>query len=139
MTLVDGWVTPGQSATFEHNAATIIIIMTILQDPETSILGGCNPQILSKGVVDGSWNIIISYHVQEVCWKWWLLKRNRIICLEVAVNGQFLPGNSNFFLKLSEKTEPFGNLPGKIEIFLTRFHDPPDFKPDWRRCQDLTN
>ena len=25
-------------------------------------------------------------------------------------------------------------LPGKIEIFLTRIHDPPDFKPDWHRC-----
>ena len=31
----------------------------------------------------GSWNIIVSYHVHEVCRKWWLLKRNRIICPEV--------------------------------------------------------
>jgi len=36
--------------------------------------------------------------------KWRLLRRNRIICLEVAVNGQFLPGKSIFF-KLPEKIE----------------------------------
>src|SRR6218665_2452157 len=61
--------------------------------------------------------------------KWRLLRRNRIICLEVAVNGQFLPGKSIFF-KLPEKIEFFLNLPGKIELLLTRIHDPPDVKPD---------
>jgi len=25
-------------------------------------------------------------------------------------------------------------LHGKIEILLTRIHDPPDLKPDWCRC-----
>jgi len=74
------------------------------------------------GVVDGSWNIIISYHVQEVCSK--LLKRNRIICPEVAVNGQFLPGKSIFFKNCLKKSKFFGNLLGKIKIFLTRIHDP---------------
>ena len=48
--------------------------------------------------------------------KWRLLKRNRIICPEVAVNEQFLPGKSNFF-KLPEKSKFFENLPEKIEIF----------------------
>ena len=43
--------------------------------PGASILGSwgvANPQILGRGlvgVVDGSWNIIISYRVQEMCWK----------------------------------------------------------------------
>ena len=46
--------------------------------------------------------------------KWWLLKRSRIICPEVAVNDQFLP-------------EIFENLPGKIDFF-TRIHDLPRFQ-----------
>jgi len=33
-------------------------------------------------------------------------------------------------VKLPEKIEISGNLPGKIEIFLIRIHDPTDFKPD---------
>ena len=53
---------------------------------------------------------------------WRFLKRNRIICPEVAVNGQFLPGKSNFF-KLPEKVKIFGHLPGKNDFF-TRIHDP---------------
>ena len=56
--------------------------------------------------------------------KWWLLKRNRIICPEVAVNGQFLPGKSTLLVKLPEKPKCFVNLPGKIKILLTRIHDP---------------
>jgi len=32
--------------------------------------------------------------------KWRLLKRNRITCPETVVNCQFLPGKSNFFVKL---------------------------------------
>jgi len=67
---------------------------------------------VAGGVVDGSWNII-SYYVLKCVRKWGLLKRNRIICPEVAVglNEQFLPGKSNFF-KLPEKIENFQNLPG---------------------------
>jgi len=78
--------------------------------------------------------------------KEWLLKRNRIICPEVAINEQFLPGKSIFwlpekieifrkfawknrnfskmclenrnFLKICmEKYKFFKNLPEKIEIF----------------------
>ena len=58
--------------------------------------------------------------------KWWLLKRNIIICPEVhvAVNGQILPGKLVIFVKLPEKLTFFGNLPVKIEMFLTRIHDP---------------
>jgi len=32
-----------------------------------------------------------------------------------------------------EKLKVFRNLLGKIEFFLTRIHDPSDFKPDWRQ------
>jgi len=42
--------------------------------------------------------------------------RNRIICPEVAVIGQFLLGNSNFILNFLKK-RVFENLSGKIEIF----------------------
>jgi len=43
------------------------------------------------------------------------LKRNRIICPEVAVNDQFLPGKSKFIVKLPEKSKFFENLNGKID------------------------
>ena len=62
--------------------------------------------------------------------KWWLLKINRNnFCPEVhvglSVNGQLLPGKSKLFVKLPEKKSKFvENLPGKIETFLTRIHDP---------------
>jgi len=95
--------------------------------------------------------------------KWWPLKRNWIICQEVAVNGQFLPGNSIFFnflknrkkflVKFTEKIKNFRKFAWKnrnflwnclkIEIFRKFawknqiFFDPdprpPDFKPEWRR------
>ena len=45
------------------------------------------------------------------------MKRNRIICPRLAVNGQFLPGKSKFFMKLPEKSKFFENLPGKIDFF----------------------
>ena len=122
---------------------------------EASILGswGSRPPDFGQGVVGGrrggrvygSWSIIISYNVQEV------------IFPEVAVNGQFLPiiawkikisceiawkieifrkidWKSRYcFVKLRKKSTFFGNLPGKIGVFFTRIHDPPDLKPDWRR------
>jgi len=44
---------------------------------------------------------------------------------------------SNFLVKLPEESKFFGNLPGKIEICLTRIHDPPDFKPDLRRWYEV--
>jgi len=46
--------------------------------------------------------------------KWWLLKRNRIICPEIAVNSQFSPGKSKSFVKLPKKSKFFGNLPWKV-------------------------
>src|SRR6218665_130333 len=48
--------------------------------------------------------------------KWRLLKRNRIICPEIAVNGQFLTGKLNFFLNCLKKSKFFGNLIEKIRI-----------------------
>ena len=50
--------------------------------------------------------------------KWWLLKINRIIFPEVAVNGQFLPGKLNLFLNCMKKSKLFGDLPGKINFFV---------------------
>ena len=48
-------------------------------------------------VVDGSWNIIICYHVQEVCSKVVTFEEKyRVICSEVAVNEQFCLENRIF-------------------------------------------
>ena len=80
----------------------------------------------SQGACGGSWGswtvrkrllylILYRKYMYMYVRKWWLLKRNRIICQEVAVNGQFLPGNSNFF-KFPEKSKFFGNLPGKSKF-----------------------
>src|SRR6218665_3399089 len=44
------------------------------------------------------------------------MKRNRIICPEVAVSEQFLPGKSNL-KKLPEKSKFFENLPGKLKFY----------------------
>src|SRR6218665_3726718 len=79
--------------------------------------------------------------------KWLLLKRNRIICPEVAVNGQFFAlkieffnclKNPNFrkfacktrysFVKLPEKIEIFRKFACRNGNFLTRIHDPPRFQ-----------
>jgi len=75
--------------------------------------------------------------------KFWLLKRNGIICPEEAANEPFSPGKSNLFLKLPEnrnlkknqifrklpwknqnfsniclqKSKFFENLPGTVEVF----------------------
>ena len=57
----------------------------------------------------------------------WLLKRNWIICPEIAVNIQFMPGKSKFFkitlkklklLKIWAEKIDFFKLPEKIEFFL---------------------
>jgi len=71
-----------------------------IHDPPAQNLLGRNYIII--------WNIIISH----------LLKRNRIICLDIAVNGQFLPGKL-IFLYCLKKLKFFKHLPGKIEIFQT--------------------
>ena len=61
-------------------------------------------RFLSANFSRGSRNIILR--------KWWLFRRNRIICLQnVAV---------------------MENLPGKIEL-ISPVHEPSDFKPDSRR------
>src|SRR6218665_3640288 len=66
--------------------------------PGASILGaeGRDPQILGRVVAGGSlesWTgrEILLYLImyRKYVRKWLLLKRNRIICTEVAVNGQF--------------------------------------------------
>jgi len=97
--------------------------------------------------VDGPGREILLYLIMywKYVRKWWLLIRNRIICPEVAVNEQILPGKSNLFFNYLKKSKFFKNLPGKnriflwnclkkskflwnlpgkIEIFLTRIHDP---------------
>ena len=93
---------------------------------------------------------ILSWHRKYVR-KWWLLKSNRTIYPGIAVNIQFLPGKSRFLGKLPWKIEIFCEITWKnrnfseicpeksifceiawknrkfsykIEIFLTRIHDP---------------
>ena len=136
----------------------IIIIVRIILAPDTGRqswgLGGHDPQILGRR----SWGRKILLNLimyRKYARKWWLLKKNRIIRPEVAVNEQCLPGNSTFsslpgkieiFQKFAWKNRNFlwnclkkwkflRNLPGEIKILLTRIHDPTDFKPDWRRWQ----
>ena len=86
--------------------------MGIFKGAGASILevgGSRPPQILGKGswgVAGGSWGgraRVVKYYYSLSCRlygtyvrKWWLLKRNRIICPEVAVNYQCLPVKSNF-------------------------------------------
>jgi len=105
-------------------------------------------------VVDGSWNIIISHHLayRKYVPKWWRLNRNRIICPDVAVNGQFLPGKSDFFsiawkiliirkfawknrifLKIAWKNRHFLKICLEKSIFFYPESRPPDFNSDWRR------
>jgi len=49
---------------------------------------------------------------------------------EIEILSKICPEKSNFlFVKLPEKIEIFL----ENRNFLTRAHDPPDFKPDWRR------
>src|SRR6218665_1195308 len=52
---------------------------------------GRDPQILGRGVAGGRWSreILLYIMYRKYVRKWLLLKRNRIICPEVAVNGQF--------------------------------------------------
>ena len=59
-----------------------------------------------REVVDGREIVLYLIMYRKHVRKWRLLKRNRIICPEVAVNEQFLPGKTNFF-KLPEKIEMF--------------------------------
>src|SRR6218665_2667780 len=95
-----------------------------------SILGaeGCNPQILGSGVAGRvargsleSWRgrekLLYLIMYRKYVLKWLLLKRNRIICPEVAVNGHYFAWKIEF-LKLSEKIKIFGNLPAKLDILL---------------------
>ena len=42
--------------------------------------------------------------------KWWLLERNRLICPEAAVNGQFLPMKSNYFSENAWKNLSFSEI-----------------------------
>jgi len=48
---------------------------------------------------------------------WRFLKRNSIICPEVAVNEQFLPGKSDFFLNCLKKSKLFKTLLEKSIFF----------------------
>src|SRR6218665_2303640 len=98
---------------------------------------GRDPQILGRGVTgwaaEGSlesWagREILLYLImyRKYARKWLLLKRNRIISPEVAVNGQFFAWKIEFFncLKKSKFSEIclqnsifFCKLPEKIEFF----------------------
>src|SRR6218665_1618208 len=101
-----------------------------------SILGaeGRDPHILGRGSCWGrskgrreslgSWTDreILLYLIYLIMYrkyvrKWLLLKRNRIICPEVAVNRHFFAWKIKFF-QLPEKIKIFGNLPAKLDILL---------------------
>jgi len=56
------------------------------------------------------WNVIISYHVQEVS--------SKVVTFEEKLNVQVLPWNSKFSLNSLKKSTFFGNLPGKIKFLL---------------------
>src|SRR6218665_2546359 len=74
--------------------------------PGASILGaeGREPQILGSGVAGGSLESLTGCEIllyliiyRKYVRKWLLLKRNRIIWPEVAVNGQFFAWKIEFF------------------------------------------
>ena len=111
---------------------------------------GSRPTDFGQG---GRGRVINYYYILSCTGKWWLLNRNKIICQEVAINGQFLPGNSNVF-KIVWKIGNFRKFAWKNQIFLVKLPDkikdfrkfalknqkifrpdprPPDFKPDGRR------
>ena len=50
------------------------------------------------------------------------LKRYRIICSEVAVNGKFLPGKSKYFVKLPEEIEIFPKFSLKNSNFFVKLN-----------------
>src|SRR6218665_1901160 len=69
------------------------------------------------GVVDGREILLYLIMYRKYVRKWLLLKRNRIIWPEVAVNGHFFAWKIEFFL-LPEKIKIFENLPAKLNILL---------------------
>src|SRR6218665_319347 len=89
-------------------------------------VGGRAPPVLGREVVGrsqgGSWtgHKILVYLImyRKYVRKWSLLKRNRIICLEIAVNSQFLPGKSKVFVKLPEKIEICQKFARKLNFFV---------------------
>jgi len=44
--------------------------------------------------------------------------------------SNFCLENRNVLQNCRKKSKFFENLPGEIEVLLTRIHGPPDFKPD---------
>jgi len=79
-----------------------------VQESQSRGLGVATPSDFGLWGVAG-W--VVKYYYNLIMYrkyvrKWWLLKRNRKMCPEVAVNGQFLPGKSKLFLNCL-----------KIEIF----------------------
>jgi len=109
-------------------------------------LGGRDPRfwagvvVGSQVVVDGSWILLYLIMYRKYVWKWWLLKRNRIICPEVAVGPiltifawkikkflnclkkiaifrKFAWKIQNFLWNCLKKSKFFGNVPGKSKCF----------------------
>ena len=92
-----------------------------------------NPHFLGKRVVGpsgqrGSWTgrkiLLCLIMYRKYVRKWWLLKRNRIICIKIAVNRQFSLENSNFLWNYLKKIAIFRKFAWKIELFLIRIHAP---------------
>ena len=127
--MVTFWKTPTSLAAARSTRLVIAISQCSLRHrrPGASILGlrVATPRFLAgevggrRGSLTGG--KILLYLIMYTLYrkymyvrKWWLLKRNRIICPEIAVNDQFLPGKFNFFVKLPEKSKCVENLPGQI-------------------------
>ena len=75
-----------------------------------------------RWIVGGRERVVKYYYNNPIMYskyfrQWRLLKRNKIICTEVAVNGQFCLENRNFLWNCLKKMKCFGYLPGKIKIF----------------------
>ena len=137
---------------------------TVIQFHVAWALGvrGVNPEGVGGVVTPRFWaggREILLYFImyRKYVRKWWLLKRNRMICPEAAVNGQFCQlkfcceiawKNQNFSEICMEKSNIFGEIAWKnqnfSEICLEKSKYfwpgstiPPDIKPDWRRCRLL--
>ena len=69
------------------------------------------------GVVDGSWNIIISYHVQEVFSKVVIFEKKLCNLSRSSCKWPIFAWKIDVFVKLSEKSKFFEKLPGKFGFF----------------------
>ena len=90
--------------------------------------GVATPRFWAGGVVGGrrgSWTgrkiLLYLTMYRKYFRKWWLLKRNRIIWPEIAVNSQFLPGKSKFSVKSPKESNFFSEICLENQNFLWNY------------------